>query len=97
MRLVVHGHQVYEGNLRILLRGGEPRVAQQLLDGAQVGAVGQQVRGVRVAEAVRMDGRIAAQVDCVKLDDAVNAARGQAMVAVVDWPNGYVCASTVVG
>ena len=70
MGLVVHGHQVGERDLRVLLRGGEARVAEQFLDGAQVGAVGQQVRGVGVAEAVRMDGRIAAETGRVELDDA---------------------------
>ena len=61
MRLVVHGHQVGERDLRVLLRGGEARVPEQFLDRAQVGAIGQQVGGIGVAEAVRMDRRIAAQ------------------------------------
>jgi len=34
--LVVHGHQVGERDLRVLLRGGEPGVAQQFLNGAQI-------------------------------------------------------------
>ena len=55
MGLVVHRHQVGQRNLGVLLRGGEAGVAQQFLDGAQVRAVGQQVRGVGVAEAVRME------------------------------------------
>src|ERR1700679_851729 len=50
--LVVDGHQVDQRDLRVFLRGGKARVAQQFLDGAEVGAVGQQVGGVGVAEAV---------------------------------------------
>ena len=53
--LIVYGHQVGERNLGVLLGGGEARVTQQLLNRAQVGAIGQQMRGVGVAEAVRMN------------------------------------------
>ena len=55
VRLVVHRDEVGESDLRVLLGGGQARVAQQFLDGAEVGAIGQQVRGVGVAEAVRMN------------------------------------------
>ena len=37
-----------------LLRGREPRVAQEFLNGAKVGAIGQQVGRIGVAEAMRM-------------------------------------------
>ena len=57
VRLVVHGHQVGQRDLRVFLRGGKARVAQQFLDGAQVGAGRQQVRRIGVAEAVRMQRR----------------------------------------
>ena len=49
-------------------------MAQQFLDGAQVGAIGQQVRGVGVAETVRMNRGVAAEQRRVKLDDAADAA-----------------------
>ncbi len=61
MSLVVDRHQIGQRDLRVLLRGGEARVAQQFLDGAQIGAIGQQVRGVGVAEAVRMNRGVAAE------------------------------------
>src|SRR5215831_300922 len=46
MGLVVNGHQVGERNLRVFLRGGEPRVAQQFLDGPQIRARRKQMRRV---------------------------------------------------
>src|SRR5262245_23491213 len=38
MRCVVHAHQVYERDLRIFLGGREAGVAQQFLNGAEVGS-----------------------------------------------------------
>src|SRR5580700_9149771 len=59
--LVVDGHQIDQRDLRVFLCGGKARVSQQLLDRAEIGAVGQQVRGVGVAEAVRVSGIFAAE------------------------------------
>src|SRR5580693_3205 len=39
--LVVDGHQIDQRDLRVFLRGGKARVSQQLLDRAEIGAVGQ--------------------------------------------------------
>src|SRR2546423_493527 len=52
MRLIIDGHQIGQRDLRVFLGGGEARVSEQLLNGAEVGAVGQQMGGVGVAETV---------------------------------------------
>ena len=83
MRLVVDGHQVRERDLGIFLRGGELRVAEQFLDGAQIGAVAQKVRGVGVAQAVRMNGRIARDHAGVEFHDAARAAIGEPAAAMI--------------
>src|SRR6516164_4451420 len=45
MRLVIDVDQLLDGDLGVLLRGGEAGVAEHLLDSSQVSAFGQQVRG----------------------------------------------------
>ena len=45
MGFVINLHQLADGGVRVLLRGGERAVAEQLLDGAEIGAVGEQVPG----------------------------------------------------
>ena len=59
MRSVVNRLKVLERNVCIFLCGGEARVPKQLLNGAQVGSVGQQMCGIGMTETVRMDRRIA--------------------------------------
>ena len=81
MRPVVHLRQLRRGELRIALRGGEPLVAQQFLNRAQVGAFFQQMGAESVAQRVRMDvGRKSAQ-NRDALHDTADAARGQASFA----------------
>ena len=55
--LVVDGHQVIDVDVSIALRRAEAGVAEHLLDGAQIGALAEQVRGEAVAERVRRDAR----------------------------------------
>jgi hypothetical protein len=50
MGLVVNIHQLADRGVGVLLRGGERLVAEQLLNGAQVGAIGQQVRRKSVTQ-----------------------------------------------
>jgi hypothetical protein len=50
MRLVVDIHELADRGVGVLLRGGERLVAEQLLNGAQVSAVGQQMRRKGVAQ-----------------------------------------------
>ena len=56
MRAIIDRDQVGERDLRILLRGGQPGVAEQFLNGAQIRAVSEQVGRVGVTETVRMHG-----------------------------------------
>jgi hypothetical protein len=42
---VVHGHQLPDARLRVALRGRKRCMAQKLLNGAQIRAIVQQVRG----------------------------------------------------
>ena len=49
MGAVVDHFQLRGGQLRVTLRGGEPFVAEQLLNGSQVGALFQQMRSEGVA------------------------------------------------
>src|SRR5579875_327391 len=65
--LVVYGHQIGQRNLGILLRGRKPCMPQQLLNRAQIGAIGEQVRGIGVPEAMRMERWVARQQRGVEL------------------------------
>src|SRR5438128_3684127 len=61
VRAVIGVHQPAEVDVRVALRGGEARVTEQLLDGAQVGARPEEVGREGVAERVgrRLGGRAA--------------------------------------
>src|SRR2546427_5227602 len=54
MRLVVHLLQPFHRRMSIHLRGAERGVAQQLLNGPQIGAGVEQMRRERVAQRVHM-------------------------------------------
>src|SRR4051794_25221676 len=84
MRLIVDRHEVCERYLRIFLGGGEAGVTEQFLDRTQVRAVSQQVRGVRVPEAMGVHRRVAREVRGVQLYDAADPAGGEARIAVVE-------------
>ena len=55
MRLLIDVFEVLFHNMRVDLRRGNVRVAQHLLNGAQVRTVFEQVHGERVAQRVRRD------------------------------------------
>ena len=57
MRFGHQGGQAAGGDVGIDLRGGDVGVAKHLLQGAQIGAAIQQVRGKGVAQNVRRDAR----------------------------------------
>jgi hypothetical protein len=84
VRFVVNRHQVGERDLRVALGGGEASVPEQFLDGAQVGAVGQQVGGVGVAKAVGMKRRVTREMRDVELDDGTRSAGAEAPAAMID-------------
>src|SRR5881296_752685 len=77
VRAVIGVHQPAEVDVRVALGGGEARVAEQLLDGAQVGARAEEVGCKGVAERVRrrLGGRAAREH--VALHRAGHAARRQ--------------------
>jgi hypothetical protein len=54
MGLVVNIHQLPNRGMRVFLRGGKRLVPQQLLNGPQIRAIRQQVRGKRMPQRVRM-------------------------------------------
>jgi len=55
MRLIVDVHHVLDGELGVALRGGQALVAEEFLDGAQVGSLFQHVRAEGVAQGVGMN------------------------------------------
>lgn len=83
MGFVVDGHEVFEGNLGVLLGGGEAGVAEEFLDGAEIGAIAEEVGGVGVAEAVRMQAGVPGESGGVELDDATHASISEAASAVI--------------
>jgi hypothetical protein len=78
MGLIVDALHLAGGELGVALRGGEALVAEHLLDGAQVGAFLQHVRAEGVAQRVRMHVGREAAGDSDLLDDAADAACGEA-------------------
>ena len=77
MRLPVHLEQLRRVDVRVALRRAQARVAEQLLDRAQVGAALQQMRRERVAERVRADAGARAARRDVAPHEPVDAPRGQ--------------------
>ena len=84
MGLIVHRQQMLHRKLSVALRGGEPFVAQHLLNGAQVGAFFEHVRAERVAQRVRVHIRRKSFCDGDLLNDAANAACSQSSAALID-------------
>src|SRR5580765_4219700 len=83
VRFSVDVEQLRRVDVRVSLRRAQTRVAEELLDGAQVGAALQEVRRERVPERVRADaeprtgGRHVAPYEPI---DAPRAERGAAIV-----------------
>src|SRR2546425_8717759 len=83
VRAVIGVHEPAEVDVRVALRGGETRMAEQLLDGAQIGARAEEMGREGVTERVRrrLGGRAAREH--VALHEARHAARGQPPAACV--------------
>ena len=84
MRFAIHVDQLRGVDVRVALRGAQPRVAEQLLDRAQVGAALQQMGRERVAQRVRADAHARAALRDVAPQQAIDAAAGQPRPAIVD-------------
>src|SRR4051794_10461049 len=84
MRLEVGVLQALGREVRVDLRRRDVRVAEHLLQRAQVAAAGEEVRGERVAQRVRAHPALEADLAGVALDDLVEALAGQAAAAPVD-------------
>src|SRR5579863_7701754 len=78
MSAVVDLGELGGGELGVTLGGGETLVAQQFLDGAEVGAFFEEMLAEGVAQRVRVDVGGQAALDGEALDDAAHAAGGEA-------------------
>src|SRR5437899_10545194 len=95
MGFVVHLHQLADSGVGVPLGGGKRAVAEQLLDGAQVGTVGEQMGGKGVAQRMRVKVPVDVHQAHVLFDDASDRARGQAAAGVVQenplWIGSRAC------
>src|SRR5262245_47808258 len=80
---IVGLHEPAQIDVRVALRRRQARVAEHLLDGAQVGAAAEEVRGEGVAERVRGGLGGGAGDEDVALEIARHAPRGEAAAARV--------------
>src|SRR5258708_39847745 len=92
MRLIVNLQYMFHRQLGIPLRSRETFVAEQLLNGTQVGALLQHVRAKGVAQRVRV--HVGRKSFCYGnfLDDAADTARREAPTAAIDQQRGGVLA-----
>src|SRR5258708_24168135 len=81
---VVDVHQLANRCVRIFLRSGKRLVAEEFLNGAEVGTVGKQVRGEGVAHRVRMQIPMHVCQANVFFYDATNGALRKAAASVVE-------------
>src|SRR5947207_14521424 len=83
MRFAIHVEQLRGVDVRVALRRADARVAEKLLNGAQIGAALQQVRRERMPQRVRTDPRARAARGDVTPHEAIDAAHGEPRAAVV--------------
>src|SRR5674536_203515 len=89
---VVGTAQVRPAHMRVDLRGGNRRVPQQLLDGAQIGTPLQHVRGIGVSQHVRRR-RVDACESAVFYNETANV-RSQERAAAPGEQQSASCAGT---
>lgn len=83
MRFVVDVHQLANGSVRVFLRGGKGLVAEELLNGAKIGAVGEKMCGEGVAQGVRVQVPVDVDEANVFFDDPADGALREAVAGVV--------------
>ena len=83
MRFVIHIHELLNAGLCVALRGGERDVAKQLLNRAQIRAIGEQVRGEGVAERMGMKVPIDVGEARIFFNNRANGARPETVSIVI--------------
>ena len=83
VRLLVDVEQLRRVDVGVALGGAQPGVAEQLLDGPEIGAALQQVRRERMAQRVRADAGPLRAVRDVAPHQPIDAAAAQAGAAIV--------------
>jgi len=84
MRLAIDLEQLRRIHVRVPLRGAEARVAEQLLNRAQVGAALQQVGRERVTQRMRADARTGTACSDIAPNKAIDTAGRQTSAPIVD-------------
>lgn len=84
MGFVVDVHELADGGVGVFLCGGKGLVAKELLDGAEVGAVGEQMRGEGMAQRVGMQVPVYVDQADVFFDDAADRALREATAGVIE-------------
>src|SRR5579863_1599286 len=87
MGTTVNLFQMTHADMSIALRSGETRMAEHLLNRAQVGAGVEQMRREAVAQTMRRQGRLEAGNGQPALEHLLHGARGQTPAAQIgdDW------------
>ena len=83
MGFVVDVHELANGDVGIFLGGGEGLVAEEFLDGAEVGAIGEQMGSEGVAQGVGVQVPVHVGEANIFLDDAAHGALGEAAAGVI--------------
>src|SRR5438046_5937532 len=84
MSAVINFSYVLNGKLGVFLGGGKPFVAQQFLNGAQIGAFGEHVCAKGMAQSVGMNVWRKPFGHRNLFDDAAYATRGKRAAATID-------------
>src|SRR5579859_1192672 len=84
MGFVVDVHQLADRSVSVFLRGGERLVAEEFLNGAEIGAVGEQVSSKSVAQRVRVQVPVHIGQANVFFDDAADGTLRQAAAGVIE-------------
>lgn len=84
MGFVVDVHELTDGGVGVFLRGGEGLVAEEFLNGAEVGAVSEKMGGEGVTERVRVKIPVYVNEANVFFDDAADGTLREAVASVVE-------------
>src|SRR5579859_6148272 len=84
MGFVVDVHELADGGVGVFLGGGEGLVAEEFLNGAEVGAIGEKMGCKGVAEGVRMQIPIHVDETDVFFDDAADGALRETASGVIE-------------